>query len=127
MTDQANRKRSDAAYDRGDMVFLSSRNISTERPSRKLDDKMLGPFRVSDKVGSSYRLELPSSMRIHDVFHPSLLRKAAIDPLPGQQTEPPRPVVVDDQEEWEIDDILDARLSGRNRRLQFRVRWKNEQ
>ena len=127
MTDQANRKRSDAAYDRGDRVFLSSRNIRTERPSRKLDDKMLGPFGVSDRVESSYRLKLPSSMRIHDVFHPSLLRKAATDPLPGQQTEPPRPVVVDDQEEWEIDDILDARLSGRNRRLQFRVRWKNEQ
>ena len=35
--------------------------------------------------------------------------------------------MVDDQEEWEIDDILDARLSGCNRRLQFRVRWKNEQ
>ena len=109
------------------MVFLSSRNISTERPSRKLDDKMLGPFRVLDKVGSSYRLELPASMQIHNVFHPSLLRKAATDPLPGQQTEPPRPVTVDGQEEWEIDDILDARLFGRNRRLQFRVRWKDEQ
>ena len=127
ITDQANRKRSDIIYDEGDMVFLSSRNISTERPSRKLDDKMLGPFRVLDKVGSSYRLELPASMQIHNVFHPSLLRKAATDPLPGQQTEPPRPVTVDGQEEWEIDDILDARLFGRNRRLQFRVRWKDEQ
>ena len=97
--DQANKKRSDVIYDKGDIVFLSSRNISTERPSRKLDDKMLGPFRVSDKVGSSYRLELPSSMQIHDVFHPSLLRKASTDPLPGQRTEPPRPIVVDGQEE----------------------------
>ena len=88
---------------------------------------MLGLFKASDKVGSSYRLELPSSMRIHDVFYPNLLRRAATDPLPGQRTEPPRPVVVDNQEEWEIDDILDARLSGRSRRLQFRVRWKNEQ
>ena len=75
---------------------------------------MLGPFKVSDKVGLSYRLELLSSMQIYNVFHPSLLRKAATDPLPGQQTEPPRPIIVDSQEEWEIDDILDARLFSRN-------------
>ena len=62
MTDQANRKRSNAVYNRGDIVFLSSRNISTECLSRKLDNKILGPFRVSDKVGSSYRLELLSSI-----------------------------------------------------------------
>ena len=60
---------------------------------------MLGLFRVSDKVGESYRLELLLSIRIHDVFYPNLLRRAATDPLPGQRTEPPRPVVVDDQEE----------------------------
>ena len=51
--------------------------------SRKLDNKMLGPFRVLDKVGLSYCLELPVSIQIYNIFYPSLLQKAAIDPLPG--------------------------------------------
>ena len=126
MTTQANKSRSDVSYRKGDMVFLSSKNIVTTRPSAKLDDKMLGPFPVEEQVGTSYRLRLPDNMNIHNVFHPSLLRHAATDPLPGQQTAPPQPVIIKDQEEWEIDDILDARLTGRNRRLQFRVRWRNE-
>lgn len=127
MTDQANRHRSDVSYEVGDLVFLSSKNIATARPSKKLEDKMLGPFKITAKVGYSYRLELPTSMRIHNVFHPSLLRKAATDPLPGQRIQPPGPVIVNEEEEWELDDILDARQSGRNRRLQFRVRWKDEE
>ena len=127
MTEQANRQRSEVAYEVRDLVFLSSKNITTARPSKKLDDKMLGLFKITAKIGSSYRLELPASMRIHNVFHPSLLRKAATDPLPGQRVVPPGPVVVNEEEEWELDDILDARQIGRNRRLQFRVRWKDEE
>ncbi len=43
------------------------------------------------------------------------------DPLPGQQQDPPRPIVVDNDDQWEVDDILDSRrYYGR---LQYKVKW----
>ncbi len=126
MTKQANRRCSDVTYEIGNSVFLSSKNVITARPSKKLDDKMIGPFKVIDKVRSSYHLDLPNSIKFHNVFHRSLLCKAGMDPLPGQRVQPPGPIIINDQEEWELDDILDLRMTGRNRLLQFRVRWKVE-
>jgi hypothetical protein len=91
------KKRKEIVYNPRDLVFLSSRNIKTVRPlkklndkklddkkldDKKLDDKKLGPFKILKTVRTSYRLQLPTTMRIHDVFHPSLLRKAAEDSLP---------------------------------------------
>lgn len=125
MSKQADRHRKDVDYDVGDMVFLSTKNIKTQRPCKKLDSKMIGPFKITAKVGRALRLELPTTMKIHDVFHPSLLRKAATDPLPGQVPTPSPAVIIDDEEEWEVDDILDSRHFGRGRRLQYRVKWKD--
>jgi hypothetical protein len=56
MIKSANKKRKEMVYNPGDMVFLSSRNIKTARPLKKLDDKMLGPFKILEAVGTSYRL-----------------------------------------------------------------------
>jgi hypothetical protein len=61
----------------GDMVWLLQRNIKTKRPSRKLDVRRLGPFRILEAVGSgklAFRLELRTSMgKTHPMFHSSLL------------------------------------------------------
>jgi hypothetical protein len=58
----------------GDKVWLLRRNLKTRRPSDKLDYRCLGPFRMSKQVNKvAYRLDLPSSMKIHPVFHVSLL------------------------------------------------------
>jgi hypothetical protein len=37
----------------GDQVWLNRTNIVMERPSRKLDIRKLGPFRISEIVGES--------------------------------------------------------------------------
>ena len=77
-------------------MFLSSKNIKTQRPSKKLNDKMLKPFKIVKKVGRAFQLELLRTMLIHDLFHPSLLQRAAMDPLPGQkQTLSPSIIVKD--------------------------------
>ena len=107
-------------YKVGDKVWLSTKNIHTERLSKKLDHKRIGPYPIKKLVGLSYRLELPTSMQTHNVFHLNLLRLAAENPLPGQINDPPPPVVVNDKEEWEVDDILNAKKH--DRQVLFRVK-----
>ena len=105
----------------GDHVWLSMKHYKSDRPSKKLDNQMIGPFRITEQVGHAYRLDLPSTMKIHDVFSPDKLRKAANDPLPGQVQEPPEPVEINDDEEWEVEQILDSRIH--RKKLQYRVKW----
>ena len=92
------------------MMFLSSKNIKTQRPSKKLNNKMLKPFKIVKKVERAFQLELLRTMLIHDVFHSSLLQRAAMDPLPGQKQTLSPPIIVKNQEEWEVDEILNLRL-----------------
>jgi transposase InsO family protein len=107
----------------GDHVWLNRRNIQTTRPSSKLDYKRLGRFRILEKVSShAYKLDLPTSMRIHPVFHVSLLEPASADPLPSQLASQPElpPVIIDDQQEWEVEHSW---RFGKNRLLKYFVRW----
>ena len=81
MINQVNKYKKEINYEPGLKMFLNDRNITTAKPFKKLNDKMLGSFEVTDPVGSSYKLKLPETMRIHDVFHSGLLRSAANDSL----------------------------------------------
>jgi len=60
------------AYQVGDLVILSGRNIKTRYPSKKLDHKNHGPFQIEKIVSPlAVRFTLPRKQKIHNVFHVS--------------------------------------------------------
>jgi hypothetical protein len=124
----ANANRSPApAYRVGDMVLLSTRNINSARPTKKFDQKYLGPFRVEEVVNPvSYRLKLPHELQlIHDTFHTNLLRPAPRDPLPGQFNPPPPPITIDTQGEvlYAVEKILKSKRT-KQKGFQYLIQWR---
>src|SRR5437762_14353957 len=82
----------------GDHVWLTRKNIKTSRPSQKLDVKRFGLFEIQEVVGESklaFKLKLLRHMRIHSVFHISLLEPYHDNPFPGRIQPAPPPIVVD--------------------------------
>ncbi len=79
MMKQANKHKKEVNYKLGLKIFLNEKNIVTIRSFKKLNDKMLESFINLGLVGSSYKLKLSDSMRVHDVFHSNLLRSVAND------------------------------------------------
>jgi transposase InsO family protein len=103
------------SFEVGDKVLLRHRNIATTAPSHKLASKFLGPFPIIAKLSNLlYRLKLPNTLRIHNVFHVSLLEKYTQDTIPGRcKTRPPPIITPEGDIEWEVHRVLDSRLFGR--------------
>ncbi len=123
MMKQVNKHRKEVDYEIESKMFLNERNIITARSFKKLDDKMLDFFINLNFIDSSYKLKLSESMHVHDVFHSDLLRSVVDDLLPDQKNELSDSIVINDEDEWKIDDILNSRWY--QRWLQYRVKWND--
>ena len=129
-TRNANKRRQDVPFHEGDLVYVSSQNISFPKGlARKLIPKFLGPYRILRDFGnSSFEVELPFHLKkrgIHNVYHASLLRihHPNDDRLfPGRlDTQVSGEDATDD--EWAVDHIKSH--SGTKSDAVFEVLWKS--
>src|SRR5258708_3493607 len=116
-------------YKVGDKVWLSLQNYSSNRPMKKLDHKWAGPFTVT-KVISPAAIKLCLSTQeknIHPIVSVSIICPYIPDEIVECLEHPqPSPIMVDDQEEYEVEEILDSRFRwGKLWYLVKFVRWSH--
>ncbi|MBW0489153.1 hypothetical protein O181_028868, partial [Austropuccinia psidii MF-1] len=111
-------------FNPGDMVWLSSKNIKSTRPTKKLSERWLDPSPILKKVSThAYHLKLPFQWKsIHSVFHISLLEPVKTSTILNQNQEPPPPIPIEEEEEWGVAQILDSKL--KRGKLWYLVEWK---
>jgi len=120
------RKRSEAEeYQVGDWVLLSTKDLKFQmvgRQTDKLTERFIGPYKVKKVISANaIELELPSTVKIHPAVNVSRVRKYR-NQVEGQRKEMPRPVVIEEEEEWEVEKILNKRKVREKEK--FLVRWK---
>ncbi|KAL0150331.1 hypothetical protein M9458_054333 [Cirrhinus mrigala] len=126
--EQANRRRRpNPAYEPGQWVWLSTRDLRLRLPCKKLSPRYVGPFKIIRQITPvSYRLELPAEYRISPTFHVSLFKPAdepsGVENLEGTASQGPAPIVVDGEEVYRVNTILDSRR--RRGQLQYLVDWE---
>ena len=122
-------------FEVGDQVSLKTKHLQLNTlPSKKLFPKWIGPMRVHKVINpSAYMLELPSTWRIHPVFHVSLLKPYFDN---GEAVEPvPFTLIGGADNEFQVDGILDfkpktpkttrGQVKARKvRELSFYVKWQ---
>lgn len=104
-------------YRIGDLVFLDRRQIPSSSENPKMDSPFIGPFPIVKKINPvSMKLRLPSTMRIHPVFHVSLLK-----PCVGQHN-PSENLTISERNSLTPSLLLRSRTSYG--KTQFLVRWE---
>jgi len=104
------RKRAEVnEYKVGDLVMLSTKDLKYQmvgRRTEKLTERFVGPYRIKKIIlSNAVELELPNTVKIHSVVNVSRIRRY-VEQVEGQRKEQPAPVVIEGEEEWEVERIL---------------------
>ena len=112
-------------YQAGDQVWLEGRNLRIDWPSAKLAPKRHRPFKVKKVLSPiTYQLELPPQWKIHDVFHADLMTPYHETKLHRPNFTKPPPDLINGEEEYKIEEVLQSRRYGRGHKIQYLVKWK---
>nr|XP_033508465.1 uncharacterized protein LOC117273398 [Nicotiana tomentosiformis] len=130
----ADRKRRPTDYRVGDMVMVkfNPRQFKALRGMHQnLIRKYEGPFKIVAKVGKiSYKLDMPSYIKIYHVFHASMLKpyhEDKDDPSRGQSSR--AHITITASHDREIEAIIDyhaRRKQGQKATAMFLVHWKRQ-
>ncbi|KAH6480324.1 hypothetical protein HBI55_254530 [Parastagonospora nodorum] len=122
----ANKRRLPVPFKEGDKVMVSTRNMRSTRPKKKLDWKFT-PGVIDEQIGSSaFRVRLKGFPNVHPVFHASLLEP--YDPT-SKIPHPPTDIAdtlhdVGGDDIYEVDKIVDRRMTDSGQ-WEYLVQWKN--
>ena len=88
------------------------------RRTEKLTETFVGPYKIKKIVSlNTVKLELPSTVKIHLVVNISRIHKY-IGQVEGQKKEQPAPVIIEGEEEWEVERILNKQwVRGKDKYL----------
>ena len=106
----ADRKREEVdEYKVGDLVMLSTKNLKyqmTKRRTEKLTERFVGPYKIKKIISMNVvELELLSTIKIHLVVNISRIHRY-VGQVEGQRREQPTPVIIEREEKWEVEKIL---------------------
>lgn len=130
----ADEKRRPSEYTVGGLVLvkLLPQQFKAFRSLHKgLIRRYEGPFEIVGKVGKvSYRLDLPDTLKIHPVFHVSMLKPYHVDEDDRDRGVSMRaPPIMTKSYDKEIEKILaskEVRKQGVPRQTHFLIKWKGQ-
>ena len=112
-------------YKVGEWVWLEAKHLALPYASAKLAPKCHGPFQVTKEISLvAYQLTLPRAWTIHNVFHSSLLTPYKETHEHGAQFQCPPPELIDNEEEYEVEQIINHQHYGKCHQLQYLICWK---
>ena len=110
-------------FEVGDKVWLDARNLHL-KTTCKLTPRRLGPLEIIEEISPVvYKLKLPETWHVHNVFHASLLMLQVVTPEYRIPADPPLPELIDGESEFEIENILQHKFVGRKKEICYLVQW----
>ena len=112
-------------YKENDQVWIEGTNLQILYPSKKLGPKCYGPFKILKQLSDAvYQVEIPKHWKIHNVFHANLITPYKETELHRPNYTRPPPDLVDGEEEFEVEKIINMKQMGRGRKTYYLVKWK---